>query len=45
MLELIEANWPLFVIALLVGLAVAWFVFAGTRRTRVDFDRTHRDLR
>ena len=39
MLKLIEANWPLFVIALLIGLAVAWFVFAGTRRTRVDFDR------
>jgi predicted flap endonuclease-1-like 5' DNA nuclease len=39
MIEMIEANWLLFVIALLIGIAVAWFVFAGTRRTRVDIDR------
>lgn len=39
MLQMIEANWPLFVIALLIGVAVAWFVFAGTRRTRVRLDR------
>jgi predicted flap endonuclease-1-like 5' DNA nuclease len=38
-MEMIEANWPLFLIALLIGIAVAWFAFAGTRRTRVDFDR------
>ena len=39
MMEMIEANWLLFVIALLIGIAVAWFVFAGIRRTRVDIDR------
>ena len=39
MMEMIEANWLLWVIALLIGIAVAWFVFAGTRRTRVDIDR------
>ena len=39
MLPMIEANWPLFVIALLIGIAVAWFVFVGTRRTRVKVDR------
>lgn len=39
MTEMIEANWLLFVIALVIGIAVAWFVFAGTRRTRVEFDR------
>jgi len=38
-LQMIEANWPLFVFALLIGIAVAWFVFAGTRRTRVRLDR------
>lgn len=39
MMEMIEANWLLLVIALLIGVAVAWFVFAGTRRTRVEIDR------
>lgn len=39
MMEMIEANWLLLVVALLIGIAVAWFVFAGTRRTRVDIDR------
>ena len=28
MLELIEANWLIFIIALLVGLVVAWWIFA-----------------
>lgn len=35
MIELVEANWPLFLVALLIGLAVAWFLFKSTRRTRV----------
>lgn len=39
MMEMVQANWLLFVIALLIGIAVAWFVFAGTRRTRVEIDR------
>ncbi|UIP07868.1 hypothetical protein LY632_05575 [Erythrobacter sp. SDW2] len=35
MIELVEANWPLFLVALLIGLAVAWFLFKGSRRTTV----------
>lgn len=35
MIELVEANWPLFLVALLIGIAVAWFLFQGSRRTRV----------
>jgi len=36
MIELVQANWWLFIIALLIGIAVAWLIFAATRRTRVD---------
>jgi predicted flap endonuclease-1-like 5' DNA nuclease len=36
MLELVEANWPLFLVALLIGIAVAWLVFKASRRTRVE---------
>ncbi len=39
MIELVEANWLLFVIALIIGIAVAWYVFAATRRTRVETDK------
>jgi predicted flap endonuclease-1-like 5' DNA nuclease len=35
MIELVEANWPWFLIVLLLGIAVAWFIFVGTRRTTV----------
>ena len=35
MMELIQANWPLLLVALLIGIAVAWFVFKATRRTHV----------
>jgi predicted flap endonuclease-1-like 5' DNA nuclease len=35
MIELIEANWPVFLVVLLLGLAVAWFVVKGSRRTTV----------
>lgn len=35
MIELLESNWPLVAIALLIGLAVAWYVFHAGRRTRV----------
>ena len=38
MIELIEANWPLFLIALVIGIAVAWFIFKATRRTKVQTD-------
>lgn len=36
MIALIEANWPLFLLALVIGIAVAWFIFRATRRTRVE---------
>lgn len=39
MIEMIEANWPLFAIALLIGIAAAWLAFRGPRRTRVEMDR------
>lgn len=38
MMELVEANWPLFVIALVIGLLVAWWVFVAMRRTSVTTD-------
>lgn len=40
MIELLEANWPLIAIALIIGLLVAWWVFVAMRRTRVDTDRS-----
>jgi predicted flap endonuclease-1-like 5' DNA nuclease len=42
MLQMIEANWIVFVLALLIGLLVAWWIFArgssssGTRQHRPD---------
>jgi cyclohexadieny/prephenate dehydrogenase len=36
-MELIEANWWAFVLALLIGIAVAWWLFAANRRARVEF--------
>lgn len=38
MMELVEANWPLFVIALVIGILVAWWIFVAMRRTTVDTD-------
>jgi predicted flap endonuclease-1-like 5' DNA nuclease len=35
MIELVEANWPLLLVALLIGLAVAWLLFKSSRRTTV----------
>ncbi len=35
MIELVEANWPWLLAALLIGLLVAWLIFAGNRRTRI----------
>lgn len=35
MIELLEANWLLAVVALIVGLLVAWYVFHASRKTRV----------
>lgn len=38
MVELLQANWLLVVLALLIGLATAWWIFAGSRRTRVQLE-------
>lgn len=35
MMELVEANWWLIVIALVIGVIVAWWIFAANRKTRV----------
>lgn len=35
MMELVAANWWLIVIALVIGVVVAWWVFAANRKTRV----------
>lgn len=37
-MELVQANWLLFIVALLIGIAVAYWVFVATRRTRVETD-------
>lgn len=39
MMELVEANWILLVAALLIGIAVAWWIFVANRRTRVSGER------
>lgn len=36
---LVETYWPLLLVALLIGLAVAWFLFRANRKTRVQVDR------
>lgn len=38
MAELLQANWILLVVALLIGIAVAWWVFAANRKTRIASD-------
>lgn len=35
MTELLQTYWPAIVIALVVGLVIAWYVFRASRRTRV----------
>lgn len=42
MSQLIAENWILLVIALIIGLVVAWYLFRSTRRTRVS--GTSRDV-
>ena len=39
MMELVEANWAVLLAALLLGLAVAWWIYFGRRRTRVTGER------
>jgi predicted flap endonuclease-1-like 5' DNA nuclease len=36
MVELISDNWVFFLLALVIGIAVAWWIFAASRRTRVE---------
>ncbi|MEL7729569.1 hypothetical protein AAG612_08530 [Citromicrobium bathyomarinum] len=38
MIELIEANWLLILLAVLVGFVIAWFLLSGSRKTRVTRD-------
>ncbi len=40
--ELLQTYWPLIVAALVVGVAIAWYVFHASRRTRVT--GTSRDV-
>ena len=35
MIELIEANWLLILLAVLVGFVIAWFLMSGSRKTKV----------
>jgi len=37
-MQLIEANWLLVVLALVIGLLVAWFIFSANRRTKVTIE-------
>lgn len=39
MADLVTQNWVLFVLALIIGLFVAWWIFAASRRTRVTLER------
>ena len=40
MIELMQENWLLFVAALLIGIAVAYWIFVVNRRTGVATDKT-----
>ena len=40
MAQLLQENWILLVVALVVALLVAWWLFAASRRTRVELDRS-----
>ncbi|AKH44247.1 putative flap endonuclease-1-like 5' DNA nuclease [Altererythrobacter atlanticus] len=43
MAELIQQNWIFLVIALVVGLIVAWWIFAANRRTTVTLEKPEED--
>lgn len=38
MMQLVEANWPILVAALLIGLLAAWLILRATRKTTVMRD-------
>lgn len=40
MVELVQANWLLFVVALLIGIAVAYWILVAMRRTSVETVKT-----
>ncbi|GAB5350105.1 hypothetical protein [Alteriqipengyuania sp. 357] len=44
MIELIEANWLLILLAVLVGFVIAWFLLSGSRKTRVRRDETGEEV-
>ncbi|MGB3797964.1 MAG: hypothetical protein WA957_16895 [Alteraurantiacibacter sp.] len=39
MVELLQANWVLVVVALLIGVLVAWWIFVASRRTKVEVEQ------
>ena len=39
MVELVQENWILFLIALVIGIGIAWWIFVATRRTHVETTR------
>jgi len=39
MVELVQDNWIFLVLALVIGVLVAWWVFVASRRTRVSIAR------
>jgi predicted flap endonuclease-1-like 5' DNA nuclease len=39
MMDLVEANWPLFLIAVVIAVVLLWFLLIRSRRTRVAIDR------
>ena len=43
MTELVQENWLFLIIALVIGIAVAWWVFVASRRTRVELSRPDED--
>lgn len=44
MVELVQDNWVFLVVALLIGLFVAWWIFAASRRTRVEIEKAPEGL-
>ena len=38
MMQLAQANWPILLAAVLIGLLVAWLIFRGTRKTTITRD-------
>lgn len=43
MSELLTQYWIPILVALIIGIAVAWFVFAANRKTRVELERKPED--